>query len=165
MSTLNCFRSDMPMSLGDAIFYTVHMPLMSLKWFHHSPSTMKLLMDHTSLHSMGYHENIPFTIPKQCAKCNVGGQPLEVGNDGSVKTPQTQAYIVLVVDKKIDTQMGELVQPVINELRRELKARDVNDVNVAVIGYSKSDQYIYQFTTKRLLNFMGDLNKVCIKEP
>lgn len=111
------------------------------------------------------HENIPVTMPKQCAKCNVGGQPLEVGDDVAVKTPQTQADIVVVVDTKIDTQMGELVQPVINELRRELKARDINDVNVAVIGYSKSDQYIYQFTTKGQLNFMGDLNKVSINGP
>jgi hypothetical protein len=105
-------------------------------------------------------ENIPITVPSECAKCEVSEQLVEVGDEFSVKTPQKQADIVVIVDTKLGNLMGDLVQTIINELRTQLKQRDFTDVTIAVIGFNKDHKYLYHFTSKGKLDFTGKLATV-----
>ena len=68
-------------------------------------------------------ELIPVSLPAQCAKCQMGEQMLDVGDDVSLKTPQKQVDIVLVVDTELEA-FEELVQTTTVELKKELKGMD-----------------------------------------
>lgn len=100
-------------------------------------------------------EHIPVSIPKACSSCKVGSQSLAVGDEVAVKVPQKQADVVVVFDMNLGSHMT-VVQEVVNELRRELKNTGIGDVQVAAIGYSADDTYLYQFTTNGKLDFKGN---------
>ncbi|XP_058128999.1 apolipophorins [Anopheles ziemanni] len=104
---------------------------------------------------------IPTALPSQCEKCvGDGGNQVDVGDWFSVKAPQKKADVVFVVDTALGTLLGELVQATINDLRKELKATGVTDVNIAVIGYSKTNKYTSLFSNGGKLDYTGKLGQV-----
>lgn len=104
-------------------------------------------------------EFIPVSIPKACSSCSVGKKPLDVGDEVSVKVPQTAADVVVVFDTKLAGQLS-VVQEVVSELKAELKKAGISDVQVAAIGYNTDDTYLYQFTSNGKLDFTGNFATV-----
>ncbi|XP_040158471.1 apolipophorins [Anopheles arabiensis] len=103
---------------------------------------------------------IPTVLPSQCEKCSTDeGRSVDLGDWYSVKAPQKKADVVVVVDTSLGTLLGELVQSTINDLRKELKATGISDVNVAVIGYSKTDKYTSLFSNGGKLDYTGKLGQ------
>jgi hypothetical protein len=100
-------------------------------------------------------EHIPVSLPKACRSCSVGGKPLAVGDEVTVKVPQKQADIVVVFDTALGKEQT-VVQEIMNEVRRELKNNGLSDVQVAAIGYNEDDKYFYQYTSGGKLDFKGN---------
>ncbi|XP_053660311.1 apolipophorins [Anopheles marshallii] len=100
---------------------------------------------------------IPTVMPSQCEKCASNeGRTVDVGDYYTVKAPQKQVDVVVVVDTSLGALLGELVQATINDLRKELKSFDVN---IAVIGYSKTDKYTSLFSHGGKLDYSGKLGQ------
>lgn len=110
-------------------------------------------------------EGIPVKAPSECRKCSVNGKDVAVGDSYSVKAPQKQADIVIVTDTSSPSLLTDLVQPVITDLRKELKSRDISDVKIAVIGYDKSQKYIKHFTSGGDLDYNGKLGTAKLDGP
>uniref|UniRef100_A0AAG5D4D0 Vitellogenin domain-containing protein n=1 Tax=Anopheles atroparvus TaxID=41427 RepID=A0AAG5D4D0_ANOAO len=109
---------------------------------------------------------IPTVVPSQCEKCaSDEGSSVDVGDWFSVKAPQKKADVVVVVDTALGTLLGELVQATINDLRKELKASGITDVNVAVIGYSKTSKYTSLFSNGGKLDYTGKLGQADVNGP
>lgn len=108
-------------------------------------------------------EFIPVSIPKACNQCKVGNKPLDIGDQVSLKVPQKQADIVIVFDTKLEKLA--MIDDVVNELKKELKSNGVDDVEVAAIGYSDDDEYLYQYTSGGKLNFKGPFASVKTNGP
>lgn len=88
-------------------------------------------------------EHIPVTVSDACSHCDGGDVP--IGQTSSVTVPQNKADIVLVLDT--DVVAKDTLIPALNkQLRAELKARGVSDVNIAVIGYNFNRKYFSHFT-------------------
>lgn len=98
------------------------------------------------------NENIPVSLPDVCAQCQAvdeSGKPVSraIGDTYTVKAPQKKADVIIVVDTEIEPAvLNDLVSTTISDLRRELKARDINDVLVNVIGFKKGDKYVSHYT-------------------
>lgn len=107
-------------------------------------------------------EHIPIRVPDTCAKCSVDGKDVELGDDFTVDLPQKQVDVVLVVDT---TVKPELVNGIVNDLRKEFNSRQMTDVRVSLIGFNKDDKYIYLFTTKGGLDFTGTYPNVPLDFP
>lgn len=110
-------------------------------------------------------ELIPVEVPAQCKKCSVSGKEISVGDQFSVKSPQKQADVVVVVDTSIGTLLGELVQATINDLRKELKSSGIADVRVIVLGYNRNQKYISLFSSGGKLDYTGKLGQVDVSGP
>lgn len=110
-------------------------------------------------------ELIPVSVPDQCQTCSVGGKPVEVGDQFSVKSPQKAADVVFVVDTSVGTLLGELVQATINDLRKELKANGITDVKVAVLGFNRNQKYVSLFTSGGKLDYTGKLGQADLSGP
>ncbi|XP_052868162.1 apolipophorins [Anopheles cruzii] len=109
---------------------------------------------------------IPTAAPSQCHKCSTDeGRTVDVGDWFSVKAPQKKADVVVVVDTTLGPLLGELVQATINDLRKELKATGISDVNVAVIGYSKTSKYTSLFSSGGKLDYTGKLGQADLSGP
>lgn len=107
-------------------------------------------------------EHIPIRVPDACAKCNVEGKDVEVGDDFSVQLPQKQADVVLVTDT---TVKPDLINGIVNDLRKEFNSRQISDIRVSIIGYNNDEKYIYLFTTKGGLDFTGTYPNVPLDFP
>lgn len=110
-------------------------------------------------------EHIPISMPSDCVKCRVDAQDTEIGDEFSVKVPQKQSDVVVVVDTALGPLMGDLVQGLITELRKNLADGDISDVRIAVIGYNKNHKYLYHFTSNGKLDFTGKLGTVKVDGP
>lgn len=110
-------------------------------------------------------ELIPVDVPAQCKKCSVGGKDVSVGDAFSVKSPQKQADVVMVVDTSMGPLLGELVQATINDLRKELKSNGVPDVQVVVLGYNRNQKYVSLFTSGGKLDYTGKLGQADVSGP
>lgn len=104
-------------------------------------------------------EHIPVTIPNACNSCSVGGKPLDVEDEIAVKVPKKEADIVVVFDTALGKQQT-VVQDLIAEVKKELKANGINDVKVAAIGYNLNDKYLYQYSTNGKLDFNGNFGNL-----
>lgn len=97
-------------------------------------------------------ENIPVSLPDICGRCKATdetGKPVDrsVGDSYAAKAPQKKADIVIVIDTALQSALlNDLVSTTIGDLRRELKARDINDVQINVIGFKKGDKYLSHYT-------------------
>lgn len=100
-------------------------------------------------------EHIPVSIPKACSRCTVGTQSVDVEDNVAVKVPQKQADVVVVFDNELGDKLTA-VQEIIAELKKELKTSGLGDIQVAAIGYSLNDKFIYQYTTGGKIDFKGN---------
>lgn len=97
-------------------------------------------------------ENIPVSLPDVCGRCQAvdeSGKTVSraIGETYTAKAPQKKADIVIVVDTALEnTLLNDLVSTTIDDLRRELKARDITDVQINVIGFKKGDKYLSHYT-------------------
>lgn len=97
-------------------------------------------------------ENIPVRLPDICLRCqstDENGKPIQraIGDSYTVKAPQKKADIVIVVDTAIESAiLNDLVSVTIADLRRELKARDITDVQINVLGFKKGDKFLSHYT-------------------
>lgn len=103
-------------------------------------------------------EMIPVDIPSECKKCEA--KNIDIGDAFSVKSPSKQADVVFVVDTELGSLLDDLVQNTITDLRKELKSRDVTDVQILIIGYSKFSKYISKYTHNGKLDFTGKLSAI-----
>lgn len=103
-------------------------------------------------------EMIPVDIPFECKKCEA--KNVDIGDAFSVKAPSKQADVVFVVDTELGSLLDDLVQNTITDLRKELKSRDVTDIEILVIGYSKLSKYISKYTHNGKLDFTGKLSAI-----
>lgn len=103
-------------------------------------------------------EMIPVNMPSECKKC--ASSNVQIGDAFSVKAPNKQADIVFVVDTELGSLLDDLVQNTITELRKELKNREVTDVQIVVIGYSKSAKFISRYTHNGKFDFTGKLSAI-----
>lgn len=106
-------------------------------------------------------EHIPIRVPDACAKCNVDGKEVELGDDFNVQLPQKQVDVVMVVDTAVKP---ELVNSLLSNLRKEFNSRQLTDLRVSLIGYNKDEKYVYVFTTKGGLDFTGTYPNVPISD-
>lgn len=87
-------------------------------------------------------QHIFVELPDECVKCS-GGQT--VGEEFKAVAPQQKADIVVVVDTATK-HIADLVHPVLTQLRADLKARDIADSRIVVIGYNKERRFTRLFT-------------------
>lgn len=87
-------------------------------------------------------QHIPVSLPDDCVHCPTVGH--KIGERHEVHAPQKQADIVVVVDTSSE-HLADVVQPVLVQLRQELRARDISDVQIAVIGYNAQREHIRVF--------------------
>lgn len=102
-------------------------------------------------------EQIPVNIPSECKKC---ASKVDVGDAFSVKSPNKQADVIFIVDTELGSLIDDLVQNTLNDLRKELKARDITDIEISVIGYSKSSKYISKYTHNGKFDYTGKLSAI-----
>lgn len=103
-------------------------------------------------------ERIPVSLPDLCVKCHTtddNGKPVsrDVDESYSTRAPQKKADIIIVTDAALQAAvLNDLVSNTITDLRHELKARDINDVVINVLGYKKGDKYVAHYTGNGLTN-------------
>ncbi|PSN46736.1 Apolipophorin [Blattella germanica] len=104
---------------------------------------------------------LPLYLPKECVHCKVvGGGHLEVGSTVSVRVPQTQADVVIVVEQVTANSelFNNLVTPLVSQLTTELKAKGINDVHFTLIGYGEATHnYPTVYTTSGKPIFEGNV--------
>uniref|UniRef100_A0A1A9ZJX4 Vitellogenin domain-containing protein n=1 Tax=Glossina pallidipes TaxID=7398 RepID=A0A1A9ZJX4_GLOPL len=98
-------------------------------------------------------------LPERCLKC--GGAPgqRDLFEDFTVKTPESSADIVFVVDVDVSAmQMTNLIAPIIPEIRKALKVRGFTDIQIVVIAFSSGQRYPAILTSDQgKLNYHGNL--------
>ncbi|KAG8309601.1 hypothetical protein J6590_081662 [Homalodisca vitripennis] len=112
-----------------------------------------------ALSYVGYCYYVHFVLiplPDHCGKCQVGSETLHIGESASVKTPQTAADVVIVVEQLEDNEdiFNNLISPLVSTLRNDFKEKGIVDVNFALIGYGAPDQQWLSVYT-----FNGEFNK------
>lgn len=87
-------------------------------------------------------QHIWVDLPDECIKCNGEHSVFE---SFKAVAPQQKADIVVVVDTATKN-IADLVNPVLTQLRADLKARDITDSHIIVLGYNKHRIYTRLFT-------------------
>lgn len=158
-------------------FFSIDLPLRMCYYFI-DPTPYREACEHTS-HANGDNlpaicsiattyasacrlENIPVSIPTKCVKCL---NNKEIGETYTVKSPQNQADIVLVVDTSNPAILTEFTQNLMTDLRQQLKQRDLTDNKIIIIGYNKNQKYISLFTDKGKLDFNSKLSTIKLNGP
>ncbi|KAJ8950746.1 hypothetical protein NQ318_011239 [Aromia moschata] len=87
--------------------------------------------------------NIPISVPNQLVKCTNGDKPYSIGDKFSVKIPGKAADIVLIVDtvKSNEAVYKEFVQPLVQEVIKELRAKGISDVEFHLITYGGENHW------------------------
>lgn len=96
-------------------------------------------------------EHIPVDSPSSCSKCATNS----VGSNEKVVVPNKKADVVIVLDTREPYVIYNITENLITEIRKEMKTRDIPDVNIAIIGYNKDQKYPSLFTENGKLNFIG----------
>lgn len=87
-------------------------------------------------------QNIWIRLPDDCVKCNDGHA---INQEFKSVSPQQKADVVVVVDTATKN-VADLVNPILVQLRADLKARDITDSHIIVIGYNKERIFTRLFT-------------------
>lgn len=96
-------------------------------------------------------ETILIDVPYNCLKCGANS----IGHSENIVVPNKKADIVIVVDTSQSYIVYNITENLIVDLRKELRIRDVPDVNIAIIGYNQDQKYPSLFTEQGKLNFIG----------
>ncbi|XP_069968587.1 apolipophorins-like isoform X2 [Bactrocera oleae] len=112
-------------------------------------------------------KEIPTQLPSRCLKCAGATGQRELGQEFTVKIPNSKADIVFVVDLDINlTVLRNLVAPAILEVRDSLKTRGFTDVQIGVIAYNESQLYPAVLTSDGgKINYQGNLDNVRLNGP
>ncbi|XP_065351536.1 apolipophorins [Cloeon dipterum] len=89
------------------------------------------------------------TIPKTCAKCNLGSSSIDVGKTAVVKTAgKVDAVILVEQTTENSAAFNDLGLPLAAEVKKDLIAKGFGDIRAALIGYGAPGQrYPSLFTT------------------
>ncbi|XP_059609763.1 apolipophorins [Phlebotomus argentipes] len=98
---------------------------------------------------------LPLSIPDKCLQCSENRKP---GQQFSTRAPTKQADVVLVIDTSQPHLLTEFAHQLTVELRKELRAFDIADVNIAVIGFQNHQRYPSLFTHNGKLDVHGKLS-------
>uniref|UniRef100_A0A6B2E804 Putative apolipophorins n=1 Tax=Phlebotomus kandelakii TaxID=1109342 RepID=A0A6B2E804_9DIPT len=99
-------------------------------------------------------DGLPVSVPDKCLTCSDNRQ---VGQTFTTKTPSKAADVVFVVDTSLPLLLTDFTHQLTVELRKELRAFDMADVNVAVIGFERHQRYTSHFTHNGKLDVHGKL--------
>ena len=112
-------------------------------------------------------KEIPTQLPSRCLKCAGAAEQLELGQEFTVKIPNSKADLVFVVDLDINlTVLRNLVAPAILEVRDSLKTRGFTNVQIGVIAYNESQLYPAVLTSDGgKINYQGNLDNVRLNCP
>uniref|UniRef100_V5GSP6 Apolipophorin n=1 Tax=Anoplophora glabripennis TaxID=217634 RepID=V5GSP6_ANOGL len=103
------------------------------------------------------HRNIPIRVPAELVKCTNSDKSFSVGDKFSVKVPAKAADVVLIVDteKQNENVYTTLVQPLVQEINKELHTKGINDVEIHLIAYGGENQWPTHVTVGGKLTFKG----------
>ncbi|XP_060534250.1 apolipophorins [Cylas formicarius] len=101
--------------------------------------------------------NIPISLPEELVKCHNAEKPYGVGDTFSVKLPSQAADIVLLIDTKAENEelYKNLVQPLVQNLGKELHSKGIDDVEFHLITYGGENQWPSHVTVNGKLTFKG----------
>lgn len=104
-----------------------------------------------------WERNIPVHVPTEYLKCSEPDQSHAYGEKFSFKTPSKAADIVLLVDtvKKNEGIYKELVQPLIQDIGKELHNKGINDIDFHLVTYGGENQWPSHVTVGGKLTFKG----------
>ncbi|GAB0091209.1 Apolipophorins [Sergentomyia squamirostris] len=100
-------------------------------------------------------DGLPVNMPDTCLTCS---ENRKIGSQFSLKSPQKAADVVFVVDTGMPLLLTEFTQQLATELRKEFKAFDMADVNIAVIGFEQGKRYPSHYTHGGKLDIQGKLS-------
>ncbi|XP_055383893.1 apolipophorins [Condylostylus longicornis] len=105
------------------------------------------------------YNNIQISIPKKCGKCYINqNNIINIDDELNVKVPKNKIDFIFIVDTSLSSDiLNDLVQDVLTKLRVELKQRDLNDINIAFIGFNNEQKYPNLLTTNGKLNYNGKI--------
>ncbi|XP_018393503.1 PREDICTED: apolipophorins [Cyphomyrmex costatus] len=106
-------------------------------------------------------------IPSTCTNCKVGENTIAVGDTFSVKTPQNQADIVIVVEQVEDNEkiFKDLFPTLITDLREELKQHGITDVHIGLIGFAEHMKWPQYYTSNGNSNIDGEVKNMKFEKP
>lgn len=114
------------------------------------------------------YEHIKVDIPSDCATCTAGSNAVVIGDTVSVKSPQTMADIILVVEQITPNEavFKDLVVPLISSLSNELKTKGITDVHFSLLGFGAPNQkWPSHFTSGGDLSFEGKTKNIWFGAP
>ena len=114
------------------------------------------------------YEHVKVDIPSSCASCSAGNNQVGIGDTVSVKSPQTMADIILVVEQVTPNEevFKDLVAPLISSVSNDLKAKGINDVHFSLIGFGAPNQkWPSHYTSGGELSFEGKTKNIWFGAP
>ena len=97
-----------------------------------------------------------------------GKNSVGIGDTVSVKSPQTMADIILVVEQVTPNEevFKDLVAPLISSISNDLKAKGITDVHFSLIGFGAPNQkWPSHYTTGGELSFEGKTKNIWFGAP
>ncbi|KAI4494899.1 hypothetical protein M0804_001100 [Polistes exclamans] len=108
------------------------------------------------------HNVFGISIPNSCVSCKVGANSLTVGETFSVKLPKKEADIIFVVEETVQNEkiFKDMIAPLMNELREELKQHGLTDVHIGLVGFGEHLNQPRHYTTDGNTNIMGEVKNI-----
>ncbi|XP_014235825.1 apolipophorins [Trichogramma pretiosum] len=102
-------------------------------------------------------KNVYVSLPNECVQCKVGDNSINGGDSFSVKIPTKQADIVFIVEQESDNEktFKDLIKPVMQELKSELKQHGITDVHIGLIGFGESIRKPQHYSSNNNANIEG----------
>jgi hypothetical protein len=117
----------------------------------------------TAYYASCYYKDVfGINIPPACANCKVGKDTIAVGDSFSVKTPNNQADILLVVEQVEENEkvFKDLIPTLMTDLREELKQHGITDVQIHLLGFAEHMEWPQYYTSGGDTNIQGDVKNM-----
>lgn len=107
-------------------------------------------------------ERKTISIPETCGNCKIGKDKISIGDSVSVKIPKQEADVIFVVEQEAKNEQifKELITPLINEVKNELKEQGITDVHIGLIGFGEHMKWPQHYTTNGDININGPVNNI-----
>lgn len=107
-------------------------------------------------------ERKPISIPAACGSCKIGKDSISIGDSVSVKIPKQEADVIFVVEQEAKNEQifKELITPLINEVKNELKEQGITDVHIGLIGFGEHMKWPQHYTTNGDINVNGEIKNI-----
>ncbi|XP_019888404.1 apolipophorins [Ooceraea biroi] len=122
----------------------------------------------TTYYAACYYKRVSgISIPATCTNCKVGAETISVGDGFSVKTPNNQADIVVVIEQAAQNEkvFKDLIPTLMTDLREELKQQGITDVHIGLIGYGDHMKWPQHYTSGGNINIEGDVKNMKFEQP